>query len=44
MMEKYDGIRVYWDGRKLYPKYSKVGIDVPKDLQFPSVAFEGELW
>jgi hypothetical protein len=42
IMEKYDGVRVYWDGQYLLWKNSQV--EVPKDLQFPSIPFEGELW
>jgi hypothetical protein len=43
MMEKYDGVRVFWDGKYLYVKNSKV-ISVPEDCNFPSFPFEGELW
>jgi hypothetical protein len=44
MMEKYDGVRVYWDGTRLFTKNLQVAIDVPKELKFPAVPFEGELW
>jgi hypothetical protein len=44
MMEKYDGVRVYWDGIRLQIANSKINIDVPENLAFPSFPFEGELW
>jgi DNA ligase-1 len=44
MMEKYDGVRVFWDGKHLLLKNSKTVINVPQDCAFPSVPFEGELW
>jgi hypothetical protein len=45
MLEKYDGIRVFWDGATLRcAKNTKISIEVPKELSFPNVPFEGELW
>jgi hypothetical protein len=45
MMEKYDGVRVMWDGYKLTSVTTpKCVIQLPKDHGFPSVPFEGELW
>jgi hypothetical protein len=44
MMEKYDGIRVFWDGKSLVTSNSKTHIELPKDANFPSIRFEGELW
>ncbi len=44
MMEKFDGVRVFWDGKRLHSKSSKTIIDVPQQLEFPSFPFEGELW
>jgi hypothetical protein len=42
MMEKYDGVRVFWDGHVLQAK-GKL-IDVPKSFVLPSLPFEGVLW
>ena len=43
--EKYDGIRAYWDGEKLY---SKNGVIVKAPAKFteglPSIPLDGELW
>jgi hypothetical protein len=44
MMEKFDGVRVFWDGKRLYIKNSKIAIDVPSEINFPTIPFEGELW
>jgi hypothetical protein len=44
MMEKYDGIRVFWDGKRLHAKSLGTIIKVPTDLSFPSIPFEGVLW
>jgi hypothetical protein len=44
LMEKYDGVRVYWDGKQLYRSSSKIVIDVPSRYSLPSIPFEGELW
>jgi hypothetical protein len=44
MMEKFDGIRVFWDGKRLQSKKLKFKIDVPSQYNFPTVPFEGELW
>jgi hypothetical protein len=43
MMEKYDGVRVFWDG-KLRVQGSKKIIEVPNNIVFPMLPFEGELW
>jgi hypothetical protein len=43
MMEKYDGVRVYWDGKALISKE----INIPADMlncELPFIPFEGELW
>lgn len=44
--EKFDGIRVYWDGKKLWFRNSGIGVRAPdwflEDL--PNVRLEGELW
>jgi DNA ligase-1 len=44
MMEKFDGVRVFWDGKQLHSKKSRITINVPQGLQFPNFPFEGELW
>jgi hypothetical protein len=44
MMEKFDGVRVYWDGKRLFSTSSRSLIQVPLNLQFPTTPFEGELW
>jgi hypothetical protein len=44
MMEKVDGVRVFWDGKRLHSKSLKTTIDVPPELNLPSVPFEGVLW
>jgi hypothetical protein len=44
MMEQFDGVRVFWDGKRLHSKNSKTSIQVPQELKFPSISFEGELW
>ena len=44
-MEKFDGVRVYWDGNNLFSKNMKIRIDIPDQIEsFPSIPFEGELW
>ncbi len=45
MMEKYDGVRVFWDGKELTSKYGKVST-IPQWIKnsLPSIAFEGVLW
>jgi hypothetical protein len=44
MMEKFDGVRVFWDGNHLYTSNSRGKINVPTDLKFPTLSLEGELW
>jgi hypothetical protein len=45
MMEKYDGIRVYWDGKSLRSKDLKHVFHIPDTYgTLPSIPFEGELW
>jgi hypothetical protein len=44
-MEKYDGVRVYWDGSTLYETERMRAITIPSNCEtFPTVPFEGELW
>jgi DNA ligase-1 len=45
MMEKYDGVRVFWNGNSLFTKDMKLIITPPRwTRNFPSFAFEGELY
>jgi hypothetical protein len=44
MMEKFDGVGVFWDGQNLFTKSSRIPIQIPRDIHFPSIPFEGELW
>jgi hypothetical protein len=45
MMEKYDGVRVYWDGQTLHANGQKYSKSAYSKLQtFPSIPFDGELW
>ncbi len=46
MMEKYDGVRVYWDGMKLCTSHDNRAIQVPPQYTefFPTIPFEAELW
>ena len=45
LSEKMDGIRAYWDGKKLY---SRRGNEIPAPSSFtrnfPNVSLDGELW
>lgn len=43
--EKYDGVRAYWDGEKLWTRHGKV-INAPPwfTRQLPRVPLDGELW
>jgi hypothetical protein len=43
MMEKFDGVRVYWTGHTLFTRDLKTKIDIP-DIKMRSIPFEGELW
>jgi hypothetical protein len=43
-MEKFDGVRVFWNGEKLYANTLKMPIDLPQEWKFPDIPFEGELW
>jgi hypothetical protein len=44
IMEKYDGVRVFWNGKRLISKSSGISLEVPKECNFPATPFEGELW
>ena len=45
MTEKYDGIRAWWSGNKLYSRNGKQ-INLPEFFQrrLPPFALDGELW
>ena len=45
MTEKYDGIRIYWDGNSFYSRQGEK-IFAPKSMteKLPSVPLDGELW
>jgi hypothetical protein len=43
-MEKYDGVRVFWDGKQLRSKDTRQVINVPQIVEFQTIPFEGELW
>lgn len=45
MTEKYDGIRVYWDGGKLYTRTGKMIITPPSFTSgLPNIPMDAELW
>ena len=45
MTEKYDGIRVYWDGTQCFSRQgTKIKIPASLKNQLPSIALDGELW
>ncbi len=45
MLEKYNGIRVFWDESSLKTT-NHIPIAVPADIvtKFPKVAFEAQMW
>ena len=45
MSEKFDGVRVFWDGRKLHTRQGRE-LHVPESWssQLPQIALDGELW
>ena len=45
MTEKFDGMRLLWDGSQFYSRHGKK-IQVPLSItqQMPSVPLDGELW
>ena len=44
-MEKYDGMRLYWDGSQFYTRQGKK-VKAPDAFasQLPNVALDGEIW
>jgi hypothetical protein len=42
-MEKFDGVRVFWDGKRLYCRSPEIALDVPQSCEFPPSPFEGQL-
>lgn len=45
MSEKFDGVRAYWDGQKMYSKQGKI-LAIPQFFAdyLPRVPLDGELW
>jgi DNA ligase-1 len=45
MTEKYDGMRLYWNGSQFYSRHGK-RVNVPESItkQLPTIALDGELW
>ena len=45
MTEKYDGVRVYWDGSAFYSRQGRK-IKAPEFItnKMPNIALDGELW
>jgi DNA ligase-1 len=45
MTEKYDGMRLYWNGSEFYTRHGNK-IKVPDSIssQLPRFALDGELW
>jgi DNA ligase-1 len=45
MTEKYDGIRLFWDGTQFYTRLGNI-VKAPEFItkQLPKVALDGELW
>jgi DNA ligase-1 len=45
MTEKYDGMRLYWDGSQFWTRQGKK-VKVPESVarQLPPVPLDGELW
>ena len=45
MTEKYDGMRLFWNGTKFFTRQGKQ-VNVPEFISkhLPSVALDGEIW
>jgi ATP-dependent DNA ligase len=45
MTEKFDGMRLYWNGREFFTRQGKI-VKVPDSIKskMPSVSLDGELW
>jgi DNA ligase-1 len=45
MTEKYDGVRLFWDGSAFFTRQGRK-VQVPHSIssQMPKVALDGELW
>ena len=45
MTEKYDGMRLYWNGNQFYSRQGEK-VHVPESIasKFPSISLDGELW
>jgi DNA ligase-1 len=46
MSEKYDGVRVFWNGDRLFTSHDRKQIYIPHQYTkaLPSFAVDGELW
>jgi hypothetical protein len=46
MMEKFDGVRVFWDGKGVLFTRNMQTINLPAEIlsKLPQYPFEGELW
>lgn len=46
MTEKYDGMRLYWNGKQFISKSGKTVSTAPESMikKMPSVPLDGELW
>jgi DNA ligase-1 len=45
MSEKFDGMRLFWDGAAFYSRQGKI-VKVPEFItsQMPKISLDGELW
>ena len=45
MSEKYDGMRLYWDGKQFLSRQGKV-VEAPSLIkqQMPTIPLDGEIW
>jgi DNA ligase-1 len=43
MTEKYDGMRVYWNGSQFLTRQGNV-IKVPNSVRMPNIHLDGEMW
>jgi DNA ligase-1 len=45
MTEKYDGMRLYWNGSQFFTRQGNV-VNLPESMtkKMPPVALDGELW
>jgi DNA ligase-1 len=43
MSEKYDGMRLFWDGSAFFTRHGKK-LTAPDFIKMPNFALDGELW